>query len=245
MNATNKALLALLVYAVANCDSAYAHPVIVVDPRLPKSGRSILDLRIEKIELSGITMRAALEKIRDAVYDSSGGKLAFSYGYRYARAAEFAQKGIPAEKWEVRDPPVKLRLGNTTLREVLNELCAQSGWSYASFGDGIGFIDDDRYNEAQRAVMRGDQSTARKIVAALDMYRKERGTYPDRLADLTPKYMSAVKPPRYGEKKWEYVHYPKRDSFALYLRGRKHSQETYWYNPLRQEFLPATQRSRN
>jgi hypothetical protein len=245
MNLTNKILLFLLTFGTIIWASSDTHSVIVVKPTLPRAAKSILDLRIERIELSGVTMKAALEKIRDAIYESSGGKLMFSYGYRYARAAEFAQSGIPVEKWEMRDLSVNLQLKNATLREVLNRLCAQSGWSFSSFGDGIGFIDDNRYSAGHKAVVRGDESRASEVVAALEKYRRDRGSYPNRLSELVPAYIAAVKPPHYGVKKWEYVHYPKRNSFALFLRARNPSEESYWYNPLRQEFLPTTQRPRN
>jgi hypothetical protein len=245
VNLTNKILLSLLTSGTIIWASSDTHSIIVVKPNLPRSAKSILDLRIERIELSGMTMKTALEKIRDAICGSSGGKLTFSYGYRYARAAEFAQSGIPVEKWEMRDPSVNLQLKNATLRDVLNRLCAQSGWSFSSFGDGIGFIDDDRYSEGHKAVVRGDESRASEIVAALEKYRRNRGRYPDRLSELVPEYIAAVKPPHYGVKKWEYVHYPKRNSFALFLRARNPSEESYWYNALRQEFLPTTQGPRN
>jgi hypothetical protein len=215
---------------------------IIVIGELPPSAKSMLDLPIERVDLRGITMEAALRKIQDVIYDSSGGKLVFSYGAGWAREAEFGRKGIPVEKWKHRDPLVELHLVNTTLRDVLNRLCAQSGWSYDVFGDGIGFIDDDRYSQAHKALVRGDQLIASEIVAALEKYRTEHGTYPERLSDLVPKYIAEIKPPRYGAKKWDYVYHANRDLFSLVLPAQKSYEVSYWYNTLRREFWPTAQR---
>jgi hypothetical protein len=237
-------LTAFLVASFVSCAALSAgkpEGATIIIGELPKSAENILDLPVARIDLVGMRMEVALRKIADAIYQSSSGKLVFSYGPRYAREAEFKREGIPVKKWTYRDSSVELHLVNTTLREVLNRLCAQSGWSYGMFGDGIGFIDDDRYSEAHKALVRSDQLTAGEIVGALEKYRSERGAYPNRLSDLVPKYIAAIKPPSYGAKRWEYVYYPNRNSFALRLPARKSYEESYWYNPLRHEFWPTAQ----
>jgi hypothetical protein len=153
VNLTTKTLLFSVLASVATiCASADTHPVIVVDPHLPKSAKSILDLRIEKIDLSGVTMNAALLEIADAVYRSSGGKLHFSFAVGFAKAEveKYVRRRIPEDKWKLRDPRIHVRTAKTTLRDVVEQLCDQSGWSYKSTPIGIAFIDDGSYFNQKR-----------------------------------------------------------------------------------------------
>ena len=55
---------------------------------------------------------------------------------------------------------------------------------------------------------RGDE-----IVAALEKYRADHGHYPDTLGSLSMVY----KDPDYGERRWDYVHYCEKDTYALFM----------------------------
>jgi len=131
------------------CAAADTHQTIVVDGRLPKSAKSILDLRVQKIDLAGISMNAALLKIADAVQKSSRGKLYFScaIGFAESEVEEYVRKRIPESKWKLRDPRIEIHEINTTLRGVIQRLCDQSGWSYKLTPIGIAFIDDRSYSK--------------------------------------------------------------------------------------------------
>ena len=109
----------------------------------PRNAKSVLDLRVEQIDLNGSTMYAALRAIEDAVPSSR--QYSFAFGVRTARKiSERPGREVRIEEW-LRNPKVQLHATNTTLCAVINDLCAQSGWSYAWFGDGLGFIDDRSY----------------------------------------------------------------------------------------------------
>jgi hypothetical protein len=75
-----------------------------------------------------------------------------------------------------------------------------------------------------------DLKTGDQIVAALGKYKSQTGSYPDVLSALEPDYLRQIIPPRYGEKRWDYIHYCKKDSFALFMWGRKAYQDGYWYD---------------
>ena len=143
---TNKVFLVLLASAPITAALGDSHRV-VVDSRLPKSAKSILDLRIQEIDLKGVTMNAALLEIADAIYTSSYGKLHFSFaaGFAKAEVEEYVRRRIPEDKWKLRDPQIKIRMTNIPLRDVVQRLCNQSGWSYKSTPIGIAFIDDSSY----------------------------------------------------------------------------------------------------
>jgi hypothetical protein len=134
------------------CASAESRQTIVVNGRLPKLAKSILDLRIEKIDLTGISMDTALTQIADAIETSSHGKLHFSYGIGFAESEvkEYVRKRIPEERWKPRDSRIEIHATSTTLRDVIQRLCDQCGWSYKSTPIGIAFIDDGTYFNGKR-----------------------------------------------------------------------------------------------
>ena len=84
--------------------------------------------------------------------------------------------------------------------------------------------------EPDKSSVPNDQRIGDQIIAALEKYKAERGLYPDTLTQLMPSYMRQITQPRYGERRWDYVHYCKNDSFALYMWGRKAYQDGYWYD---------------
>jgi hypothetical protein len=120
---------------------------VVVDGRLPKSAKSILDLRVERLDFTRISMNTALLAIADAVQTSSGRKLHFSFlvGFSKKSTEEYVRKRIPEQKWKLHDPQIEIHVANTTLRNVIQKLCDQSGWSYKVTPIGIAFIDDRSY----------------------------------------------------------------------------------------------------
>jgi len=130
--------------AVPHTDGAKSKTLIIIG-EMPRNKKSILDLRIETIELRNIRMYAALRQIQEAVRIQSKGRIDFYFEPDWSRAErdEYVKKRIPVEKWKFRDPRVSLTASDKSLKDVIDQLCFQSGWSYAmaSFG-GPHFIDD-------------------------------------------------------------------------------------------------------
>ena|SRR5437867_8180996 len=121
----------------------------IVIEKVARSPKNILDLRIEKINLTHVTMEAALSKIEDAVNADVHDRPYLSIGIGFSREAEYGQKRIPEEQWKHRNPKVELHATHTTLRQVFDSLCAQSKWSYVQAEPGIVFIDDRSYFKNQ------------------------------------------------------------------------------------------------
>ena len=81
-----------------------------------------------------------------------------------------------------------------------------------------------------------EQQHGDQIIAALEKYKAERGSYPDTLSELEPNYLGHITPPHYGEKKWDYVHYCKNDSFGLAMWGRRPTDDGYVYSSERKKW---------
>lgn len=147
MNLRTATLLCLFLAVGLARGDVQDRQTVVVDGRLPKSARSILDLRVERIDFTGISMNAALLAIADAVQRCSAGKLHFSFliGFSKPAVEEYVRKRIPEKKWKLSDPRVEIHITNTTLRNVIQKLCDQSGWSYKVTPIGVAFIDDRSY----------------------------------------------------------------------------------------------------
>jgi len=147
VNLRTIALLCLFLTLGLACAGTRNGQKIVLGGRLPKSAKSILDLRIEKIDLTGISMNTALEAIADAIETTSQREIHFSFSVGFAKSEvdEYVQKQIPEGKWKVRDPRIEIHAANTTLRGVVQKLCDQSGWSYKLTPIGVAFIDDRSY----------------------------------------------------------------------------------------------------
>jgi len=84
-----------------------------------------------------------------------------------------------------------------------------------------------------------DQRIGDRIIAALEKYKDERGSYPDTLQELEPTYIADISPPRYGDRKWDYVHYCKKDAFGLAMWGRRLTDEGYVYSSERKSWEVA------
>ena len=66
-----------------------------------------------------------------------------------------------------------------------------------------------------------------EIIAALEKYHTDQGHYPEELSELVPKYLPAITPPKFGEKKWTYS--PGQHSFALFLWAENPTADGYAY----------------
>jgi len=75
-----------------------------------------------------------------------------------------------------------------------------------------------------------DERVGDQIVAALETFKGERGSYPDVLSELEPGYIRKITPPKYGAKRWDYIHYCKKDTFALFMWGREPYEDGYYYD---------------
>ena len=136
-------LLCTVMWPEVSCATA-RHALVLSSPVQPKAAKSILDLPIQQIDIHGFRMTEALREIAEAVRLRSRGKLHFDFAVKYARAIEYANRDMDASKWRLRDPTVRISMSQTTLREVVDALCQQAGWSYEVVPP-IMFIDDRSY----------------------------------------------------------------------------------------------------
>jgi hypothetical protein len=93
--------------------------------------------------------------------------------------------------------------------------------------------------EPNKTSVPNDKLIGDQIVAALEKYKATRGSYPDVLSELEPAYIGHITSPRYGERKWDYVHYCRNDSFGLAMWGRKLTDDGYMYNSERKQWEVA------
>jgi hypothetical protein len=84
--------------------------------------------------------------------------------------------------------------------------------------------------EADKSSVQNDEVIGDKIVAALEKYKAQRGSYPDVLSQLEPTYISQITQPRYGARRWDYIHYCKNDSFGLAMWGQRLTDDGYLYS---------------
>jgi len=84
-----------------------------------------------------------------------------------------------------------------------------------------------------------DERTGDQIIAALEKYKAEQGFYPDTLNQLVPTYLGKITQPRYGEKRWDYIHYCKNDSFGLAMWGQELSDDGFVYSSERRKWEVA------
>ena len=95
---------------------------------------TILDLRLEKIVIIDVQMERALVELADGITSATEGKLQFPIITENSRD--------PGDRNLKRDPKVRLEATNVTLKDVIDNLCRQSGWSYARVQPGYLFTDD-------------------------------------------------------------------------------------------------------
>lgn len=90
-----------------------------------------------------------------------------------------------------------------------------------------------------KASVAEDKLIGDQIVAALEKYKAEQGSYPDVLSQLEPTYISHITPPHYGERRWDYIHYCTNDSFGLAIWGRRLTDDGYLYSSERKKWQVA------
>jgi hypothetical protein len=93
--------------------------------------------------------------------------------------------------------------------------------------------------EADKSSVPNDEVIGNKIVAALEKYKAQRGSYPDVLPELEPDYIGLITSPRYGERRWDYTHYCKNDSFGLAMWGQRSTDNGYIYRSERKQWEVA------
>ena len=136
-------LVSLLGAVLCGC-STTKQAVVLSSPTQTPSAKDIVDLPIEHIEIRGYRMKEALRLIADSIATRSGQRLHFYYGLTSSASEAASQTAhpLPVDKLIIRDPVVSIQASTTTLRAVLDSLCAQAGWSYEYGPKGYVFIDD-------------------------------------------------------------------------------------------------------
>ena len=139
------AFVGLLGATVCGCSST-KQAIVLSSSTQSASAKDILDLPIEHIDIKGYRMQEALRLIADAIAARSHQTLHFSYGLMSSAsvAASHTAHPLPVDKLIIRDPVVSIEASTTTLRAVLDTLCAQAGWSYF-YTTGYYFIDDKSF----------------------------------------------------------------------------------------------------
>lgn len=118
-----------LLFGMLLCGCISVHPEHSVGKVIAQDIKSILDVRFSHISLSGVRMTRALLSLSDITEDSN---LAFQWSI---------QAGLPASRPpRFKDPIVNIKGSNITLREILDDICRQSGWSYEPTMDGHWFL---------------------------------------------------------------------------------------------------------
>jgi hypothetical protein len=133
----------------------------IVIGNLPKSARrdphiqADLDLPIRRVDIN-VRMEDALNRLRDAINDARVLNWHFDFYARYSREDEYNRKRVAPDRWKHRNPRVQVHANDITVREILDKLCAQSGWSYDFSAGKLYLIDDGRYFNAssKRAAQR-------------------------------------------------------------------------------------------
>lgn len=93
--------------------------------------------------------------------------------------------------------------------------------------------------EADKSSVSNDERIGDQIVAALEKYKAQRGSYPDVLSELEPDYVGLITPPHYGQRRWDYTHYCRNDSFGLAMWGRRPTDDGYIYRSERKQWEVA------
>jgi hypothetical protein len=98
---------------------------------------TILDLRLERVAISGLHMEQAIFQLAQGIASSTHGKVNFAVSTENSRD--------PMDRVPKRNPKVRFEGSNVSLRQVVDTLCQQSGWSYTKTDAGYAFTDDDRF----------------------------------------------------------------------------------------------------
>lgn len=104
-------------------------PEISVGKVTAQNIKSILDIRFTRVSFSNVRMTKVLLTLSGAIRDSN---MAFQWSI---------EAGAPSAKPpRFKDSLVNLSASNITLREVLDEMCRQSGWTYEPIMQGHWFL---------------------------------------------------------------------------------------------------------
>lgn len=103
-----------------------AHPVVTATPTkmtLSKRGtaRDVLDVRFDNVNIQGTHMARAILLIGRTINDSS---------FDLPHCSWSIDVAVPTADPQFDDPIVSYKNSNISLREVLDSLCAQTGWTY-------------------------------------------------------------------------------------------------------------------
>lgn len=94
--------------------------------------QTILDVKLSHVELSNVPMTKALLTLSNSIRDSLAYKnMGFSW------SIDVGSPSLHPPRFK--DPNVSLSASNVTLREVLDEICRQSGWTYRPVRQGHWF----------------------------------------------------------------------------------------------------------
>ena len=134
----------LLLVTATGCAMAAERIVVKTSGHFASvSGKpTILDLRLEEIVLIDVRMERALVELADGIASSTDRKIQFPILTENSRD--------PGDRIPKRDPKIRFEGTNVTLKNVLDNLCRQSGWSYAKVPPGYLFTDDSHLFEQKQ-----------------------------------------------------------------------------------------------
>jgi hypothetical protein len=138
INSSAAQLLCLFLFGVGiNCCAAGQKVIVRTTGQFAavKGRPGILDLRLEQVVLLDIRMERALVELADGIAASTNRMVQFAVIIENSRD--------PMDRIPKRDPKVRFEGSNVTLRQVIDSLCQQSGWSYARVPPGYAFTDDN------------------------------------------------------------------------------------------------------
>ena len=134
--------ITLLLFAVllVGCTETVRTQVIRVGDYAPVKFNNVLALRLAEVSLPKMDIEDAISAIRgsDLGLSTNGKKLVFSCFFSFSRTDG-------PNRYRRRRRNVVYHGKDVTLREVLDSICKQAGWSYRPIDGMIEFIDDRRY----------------------------------------------------------------------------------------------------
>ena len=70
-----------------------------------------------------------------------------------------------------------------------------------------------------------------QIAVALDKFKNDKGSYPEKLGELVPEYLTEVEKPVLWNKEWEYHQGRGGETFSLLVGKGKHNYPSLFYSP--------------
>ena len=129
-----KVFLVLLAVLLSSCvNTSISKPKIIVVPNnIGYRMSSVLDIRLATISVSHMRASDVLSLLTKAIVHTPGKRPYFSWGIG-TEPSSLKGLTLKEDRW------VTINQTNTTLRQVLDELCAQTGWRYEESAIGISF----------------------------------------------------------------------------------------------------------